>query len=136
MRQVAGQAAEVAFGFGREDSLNALVELLKREPSVREVLSQFGGDGVAFGVPDAQTRLRCHLPLRAVRKLIPKRYIATTPAATGARNSREQGRLGADCCYHQHGAISVGEARVGAVQRGSSGKADGVPKIHSTNMCA
>jgi hypothetical protein len=90
-----GYPAEVALGLRGEDGVKALIELLEREPPVCEMLAQFCCGGLALGVSDTQTWLRCHLPLRALRSLIPKRYIATSAGATNkgaTSNGRDQQR--------------------------------------------
>ena len=83
MRQVSGESAEVALRLRGEGGIEALIELLKRQPPVRVMFPQLGGYSLAFSVPDAQAWLRCHLPLHAVRRLMAKRYIATSWVATG-----------------------------------------------------
>jgi hypothetical protein len=68
VREIAGNAAEVALGFRGEDGVQALIELCLRQSAVGEVLAQLGGHRLALSVPDAQARLSCHLPSVARRR--------------------------------------------------------------------
>jgi hypothetical protein len=90
VRQIAGYAAEIGLGLGGEGGIETLIEFLEREPPVREVLAQFSSDGLALGVSDTQTRLRCHLPLRALRADWAKRYIAISAGATSTRATERE----------------------------------------------
>src|SRR5580693_5265703 len=106
MGQVAGDQVQVSLRLRGENRVQALVELFESQASAREVLLQFSSDGVALTVPDTQAWLHGHLPLRAARRLMMKRYIAIDPAAT------------AESCQRLTGV--PGHARGGGVNSGSS----------------
>src|SRR4029077_5310819 len=83
-------------GRGRERLVEALVQFLERQPSVREMLTQLGGDRFAIGVPDAHVVSRSHRALRSKNgeSQVPARYIARQRTASELPRAY-QGRRGA-----------------------------------------
>src|SRR6266568_3323833 len=64
MREVASDPVQLALGGGGEGGIEALVELLQRQPALCVVLAQARGRCLAVGVANAQVRSSRHLVLR------------------------------------------------------------------------
>jgi hypothetical protein len=65
VRKIAHYRIEVSFGLGRERLVQSLVQFVKRQTAVCEVLTQLSGGCLTISVPNAHVVSRSHRALRS-----------------------------------------------------------------------